>query len=162
MAPSEALRSKQLAMFIPAKDLMTASPHAGDLQRVQSKGAHTLETEDQLWERKLKESQNKHWNVSRGHKTLWEGQGLHESIAAEGVRTPVRILNHDDDNVTVLQGHHRIVAANDVDPEMLIPVVHYGEDEDMGRAMHSKDPFNINNGPKDKFSTINPKYSPDS
>jgi len=137
MAPSEALRSRQLAMFIPAKDLMTAAPHAGDLQRY----AGGVETEGELWDRKLGESKSRNWNLSHGHKTLWEGQGLHESIASEGVRDPVRIMHRDNDDVSVVQGHHRIAAAHDIDPEMLIPVVHYGEDESLVSAMHNEDPY---------------------
>lgn len=136
---SEALRSRQLAMFIPAKDLITATPNEGDFEW-DNRG--DLETEDQLWGRKLKESQNRHWNVARGHKTLWEGQGLHESIASEGVREPVRIM-HVGNDVSVLQGHHRIAAAHDVDPEMLIPVVHYGEDEDLTSAIYDEDPYTV-------------------
>ena len=61
--------------------------------------------------------------------------GMHDSIAAEGVKKPLEISHFDntyggeDSKVrgkTILsQGHHRWVSQNDADPDRLMPVVHH-------------------------------------
>ena len=60
------------------------------------------------------------------HKSLMEEKlhvadttGLTEDIAERGVKKPVWV---DWDNRTLVEGHHRVAAANKVDPEMWIPV----------------------------------------
>lgn len=146
MAASEALQSKQLAMFMPAKDLITASPLPGDRQytresRIDSSRPLELETDQQLWDRKLEES-----------KIGWGG--LHESIAEGGVYEPVRLIWNGAEGresptgslppgPTVAQGHHRIAAAHDVDPDMLVPVMHYENDDDLRtwRVIRASDPY---------------------
>jgi hypothetical protein len=61
--------------------------------------------------------------------------GMHDSIAAEGVKKPVEI-SHFSENYgdpksrvrgkTILsQGHHRWASQNDADPDRLMPVVHH-------------------------------------
>ena len=50
--------------------------------------------------------------------------GLYNSIKAQGVSTPVYVTNNKKFGQTVGDGHHRIAAAHDIDPNMLIPVEH--------------------------------------
>lgn len=134
MAASDALRSEQLAMFIPAKDLITASPLPGDRQytresRIDSSRPLELETDQQFWDRKLEES-----------KIGWGG--LHESIAEHGVQTPVRVIWNEDEP-TIGDGHHRTAAAKDVDEDMLVPVMHYKNDDEnrTWRVLREHDPY---------------------
>jgi hypothetical protein len=52
------------------------------------------------------------------------GPSLHESIATEGVKTPVRLHSgfEDDPEISIMNGHHRIVAQADIDPAREVPV----------------------------------------
>ena len=50
--------------------------------------------------------------------------GLYDSIKAEGVKKPVYVTNNKQFGQTVGDGHHRIAAAHDINPNMLIPVEH--------------------------------------
>lgn len=50
--------------------------------------------------------------------------GLYDSIKAQGVSTPVYVSHSKKFGQTVGDGHHRIAAAHDIDPNMLIPVEH--------------------------------------
>lgn len=61
-----------------------------------------------------------------------EHKGLYESIAAEGVREPVTVSTRLDYKL-LSEGHHRVFAANDINPEMMVPVEIY-------------DPASIRNG----------------
>ena len=50
--------------------------------------------------------------------------GLYDSIKAQGVSTPVYVSHNAKFGQTVGDGHHRIAAAHDIDPNMLLPVEH--------------------------------------
>jgi len=50
--------------------------------------------------------------------------GLYDSIKAQGVSKPVYVTHDAKLGQTVGDGHHRIAAAHDIDPNMLIPVEH--------------------------------------
>jgi hypothetical protein len=50
--------------------------------------------------------------------------GLYDSIKAQGVSSPVYVTHNEKFGQTVGDGHHRIAAAHDIDPNMLIPVEH--------------------------------------
>ena len=52
---------------------------------------------------------------------------LYDSIKKHGVKTPVELWTLDDNSPMVKNGHHRIVSANDINPNMYIPVS-YDED----------------------------------
>jgi hypothetical protein len=47
---------------------------------------------------------------------------LYESIKQHGVKHPVRVSQGKDDSYTVHHGHHRIYSANEIDPQMWIPL----------------------------------------
>jgi len=75
-----------------------------------------METDDEMWERKLKESSS--------YKYLTP---LPESIAQEGVNRPVELVNYKHpftgkQVAYVGNGHHRVVSAHSVKPDSLIPV----------------------------------------
>jgi ParB-like chromosome segregation protein Spo0J len=50
--------------------------------------------------------------------------GLYDSIKANGVSKPVYVSNNKKFGQTVGDGHHRIAAAHNINPNMLIPVEH--------------------------------------
>jgi len=51
-----------------------------------------------------------------------EEEPLINSVAKEGVRTPVNIVEQGSSGNTIWNGHHRIAAAYDVNPDMEVPV----------------------------------------
>lgn len=50
-----------------------------------------------------------------------EDDSLYDSIKKHGVRAPVAIVFPTPDKAWIMGGHHRIAAANDIDPNMEIP-----------------------------------------
>ena len=47
---------------------------------------------------------------------------LGKSVAREGVREPVTVTDQENGESVIWNGHHRIVAAYDPDPNMEVPV----------------------------------------
>ena len=45
---------------------------------------------------------------------------LYDSISSEGVRTPVQLVSTDLGSI-LYHGHHRVAAAHDIDPSMMVP-----------------------------------------
>jgi hypothetical protein len=50
---------------------------------------------------------------------------MHDSIREEGVKAPVSIGHDARGRKTIIGGHHRIAAAADIDPDRLMPVLHF-------------------------------------
>ena len=87
-----------------------------------SDSSRTMNQDSGLYRVKLEESKagfehDTFKDSKRGQKTL------HQSVKEEGVKSPVT-LSYDKKTKqsTIEDGHHRIAAANDVNPEMYIPV----------------------------------------
>jgi len=102
--------SGQLRMFIPARELMDYT--AGHLDGWKPDYVPMSESPD-VYRNKLKES-----------KEGYDGSGpynLHDSIKKEGVRTPISLRIRKKD-VQINDGHHRLVSAHDIDPNMEVPV----------------------------------------
>jgi hypothetical protein len=94
----------QLAMFMPAHEIA----------KMAMTDAHRGETNDEVLARKLKSAKEDKWE---------ESKGMYESIKKIGVQQPVTIM-HGKRAPVLHEGHHRIASAMDVNPNMLIPVVH--------------------------------------
>jgi hypothetical protein len=115
-------------MFIPAGELLSsAAPLWGDKAEVpdeHSDGARE-ETDQELWERKAVEARL--IDAERGGPSRPFKKTLYNSIKERGVSEPVRLMHREDESLSpeVANGHHRIAAAAEIDPEMLIPVEHY-------------------------------------
>ena len=58
-------------------------------------------------------------------------EGLHQSIAQEGIRNPVIIALQKNVKPYIIDGHHRTVAANELDPNYEVPVQYFDMDEDI-------------------------------
>ena len=128
MSASSNLSSQQLAMFMTAKEIKEGVNASFD------RGGRNL---DELWSNKLRESKsgairNARYVPTRKRK----GNTLYESIQEHGVREPVELMhrkhpierNHPGEDIPpgmhLAEGHHRVAAAYDIDPNMLIPVIH--------------------------------------
>lgn len=56
------------------------------------------------------------------HEEVWD-EGLYHQIADEGVKKPVNV-HHTAHDRELLNGHHRVAAQYDADPEAFIPLNH--------------------------------------
>lgn len=120
MAASEHIQPYQLRLYMTADELMNIRAHDS------SKGT-SLKDDPEMYQYKLAESK-----PSRRPRAA-QNESLYESIAREGVKTPVRIwayrINKNSGwNELLVNGHHRVASANDIDPQMWIPVEYTEED----------------------------------
>lgn len=116
MAAQEHL-SGQLSMFVPARELMGYT--AGHTEGYGNKYLFLSESPGLIKE-KLQES--KSGGSSLAYLPKKQGQeSLYDSIKKEGVRSPIALRVHKN-GVQINDGHHRIVAAHDIDPNMEVPV----------------------------------------
>lgn len=72
--------------------------------------------EEKLHEAKYNPPTGRGGNAGPGENTTYE------SIKKYGVRHPVYVTQHGNDVYTLHHGHHRVYVANDIDPEMLVPI----------------------------------------
>ena len=139
MSSSDACNPQQLQMFMPAKHLIDLPFHEPDREWIESEGEEWIDSEgesswegggdyleddDQFWDRKLDESYTRGYDYVR------------DAIQESGqVKVPVKLTTEDYSLGTmqrVRQGHHRIAAANEVNPDMEIPLRHI---EDWGQRI---------------------------
>jgi len=112
MAAQEHL-SGQLSMFIPARELMDYT--AGHTEGFGDKYLLLSESPGVIRE-KLQESKEKSSSGRYGSK-----DSLHDSIRKEGVKYPIA-LRIRKNGVQINDGHHRVVSAHDINPNMEVPV----------------------------------------
>jgi hypothetical protein len=128
MAASDSLQPEQLKMFMTPKEIMSSHKNWDRLlndpdgSKLYAYKLHEAKTEPT--------SEAYRYDVWAAGRTDVLGprippmyRTLYESVKAEGVKKPVHLSPN-----YVVWGHHRIAAANDIDPNMLIPVKHYAED----------------------------------
>jgi hypothetical protein len=114
-------------MFMPARELKD-SVYPPDVNQEKYYGNNRK----QMWADKLAEAKTplpkpSGWMDQRlQHMILGvpHGAGLHESIQAEGVQTPIPLIDRDDEEPILFEGHHRVAAAADIDPKMEVPIEH--------------------------------------
>ena len=127
MSSSDRLNPMQLAMFMPVGELKD-SVYPPDVNQEKYYGNNRK----QMWADKLAEAKTplpkpSGWMDQRlQHMILGvpHGAGLHESIQAEGVQTPIPLIDRDDEEPILFEGHHRVAAAADIDPKMEVPIEH--------------------------------------
>lgn len=123
MPASDHLQPYQLKLFMQAHELMNTP--AGD-----AGGAKTLSEHHVIHDRKLRESKMGFNDEYRPTILGWtpdkDDSSLYESIQKKGVQKPVNLSLFIDDNgdyePMINDGHHRISAANDINPNMYVPV----------------------------------------
>ena len=139
MSSGARINYQQLQMFMPAKQLIDLPFYEADREWIEAEteeyidvdgitrvegGGDYLEDDDQFWERKLDESYG------------YSHQSLHDDIKESGqVKVPVKLTIEDTNLGTlsrVRQGHHRVAASVDINPEMEVPVRYVN---DWGQAM---------------------------
>ena len=119
MAAADNLNPHQLAMFVPAKEIVEKWGLA-DQMLGQSRAS--------VWKTKIKESKIGGVSSTHGARATPQDPSTHyESIRAEGIKNPVE--GHQHTNVgeglrpgLLGQGHHRVAAAYDIDPDTEVPV----------------------------------------
>jgi hypothetical protein len=119
MPAHEYLQGKQLSMFLPAKVLRGMRPHMGD-----------IEAETEAWD-DYKEPGVSGPGMRKKKRFMWQVKldesnydNLYDSIASEGVQTPVPIEHYGKNKTRLAGGHHRVASAYDINPDMEIPVEH--------------------------------------
>ena len=139
MSSGDRINYQQLQMFMPAKQLIELPFYEADREWIEAEteeyidvdgitrvegGGDYLEDDDQFWERKLDESYG------------YSHQSLHDDIKESGqVKVPVKLTIEDTNLGTlsrVRQGHHRVAASVDINPDMEVPVRYVN---DWGQAM---------------------------
>ena len=132
MPSSDALHPEQLRMFIPAGELTSAvlttkGPLKGDFVPGDFEPGPDFDYAG-TWRRKLKES----------HKPadLYYDDSRYDAVATEGVTKPIQLMHSSqragfrgnrqraagEEHWVIVDGHHRIAAASDIDPQMEVPV----------------------------------------
>ena len=82
------------------------------------------ESIDQMWSRKADEARV--GDVTHSRTPVKHQRTLTQSVAQKGVSKPIRLMRDTDAGRTILvDGHHRVAAAAEVNPSMLIPAVHH-------------------------------------
>lgn len=139
---------EQLPLFMTPREIMGRyQPFDGDrkedLHGYESAEDYAegglIETDEQVWDRKLNESMR--WKKSGGgDKAGLYDQTLHQSVRADGVEHPVWLSENPGSSgkPQVAGGHHRIAAAHHIAPDGLVPVLHA---KTVGDAMRSKEGY---------------------
>ncbi|NBX50731.1 hypothetical protein EBT25_12520 [bacterium] len=115
MSASDHIQPYQMKLFMQAKELMGMP--AGDLQGSPLAGSY-------LASKKLRESKEGSATGTRLG-VLGDQPTLYDDIKKRGVQSPVTLEMYPGDtswNVQIMDGHHRVATANDIDPNMHIPV----------------------------------------
>ena len=132
MSSSDHVSPQQLQMFMPARELKD-SVYPTDVNQEKYYGNNRK----QMWADKLAETKATNPSdaelerIGSTATSIWDvvdalthGAGLHEKIKASGVQTPITLINRDDKEPILYEGHHRVAAAADIDPKMEVPVEH--------------------------------------
>lgn len=124
MAASDALHPYQMRMFMQAKELMNITSGHTDLSAPRQYAP--MSESPNLYAQKLAESKTGS-APSTFFKKKKGKESLHDSIKREGVTSPVHLkvfenINKDGWEEQINDGHHRVASANDINPEMYIPV----------------------------------------
>ena len=121
MAASDHLQHYQYKMFVQSKDLMNipSGEYFG--------AGKTLAENSEMRQQKLRRSKTS--SIYDKHATDSDKSSLYDSIRDKGVTTPVVIgLNRENSGKLseyLADGHHRATAANDINPEMYVPIEYW-------------------------------------
>lgn len=125
MPASRHLNPNQLKLFATAREIMDfPAGDSGDDD--ESEWGASLADSPALAKRKLLESKTGTENEAETRRNQYQ-ESLHDSIRKHGVITPVLVQQTDVGNTWLLNGHHRVTTAYDINPDMYIPLS-YTED----------------------------------
>jgi hypothetical protein len=111
MSASDNLSHEQLAMFMPAHEIMSKT---GEKSPYRLYSIHPIRDEKvkestaEMWDRKAKEAKS---------------DRLTSSIKKKGIKKPVCMMPFMGKHI-LTDGHHRVAAAHSIDPNYLVPVKH--------------------------------------
>ena len=112
---------EQLDMFKPAREIVEGM-HTGDFEN--NLGDSSNFAKHWGWQAKLDEAK-----TDRFYHTYAGKESLYDSVGRQGIKQPVAIRHWADrPGPQLANGHHRVAAAYDQNPDMLVPVVHYDID----------------------------------
>ncbi len=128
------LSSPQLQMFMPARQLMQmdSSDANASLHPELHRSDVPYEKAEQLIKDNIEESRDQGYykqyddpiyaRIGASHIPL-EEQNLYDDIKKRGVVKPVHVtIRTSDDSMELVDGHHRVAVAHDVNPNSEIPV----------------------------------------
>jgi len=117
MSAHEHINNKQLSLFLPARELMNYT--AGHTEGY-STDYTLLSKSPGVYKKKLQESKQTSYYFGKQQKSK---KSLYDSIKQEGVKIPITLrFRNKENDIQIDDGHHRIVSAHDIDPNMEIPV----------------------------------------
>ena len=121
MAASDALHPQQLKMFMSAREIQSSyDPHEGDRKYKIMHGE--MESNQEMWDRKLVESQAP---IMHGKQ---RSPSLYEKLQTEGVQHPIPLSTmhyKGSHRPMVAGGQHRVAAMSHLNPDQLMPVLHH-------------------------------------
>lgn len=106
LSPDQFGEPEQLRMFMSAREIHSGFA-PGDRRGEMGPGADA-----RIWARKLGEARD---------------DGLVASVRSAGVQKPVELLHSEQ---AVIDGHHRVAAAMNTNPDQLVPVIHHARERD--------------------------------
>lgn len=107
---------QQLPMFMSAHEIKATHVPIDRLHVATSGVDRRLETDDEVWDRKVDEA----WERPQGSRSLRDV--IHER---QGRQPRPMSLNPTSTPPTVIGGHHRIAVMDEEFPDTLMPVVHH-------------------------------------
>lgn len=118
MGAEHLINRDQLTLFERAGDLIDPDKFTHvDVQGLNPVGPVDKEIHKMVFTRKLNETKEPSpWTPN-------DKVPLYDKIKEQGVRTPVPLTYRKNAKPRVDNGHHRIAAQNDIDPNAYIPVV---------------------------------------
>lgn len=117
MAASDNLNPDQLRLFMQAKELMEVT--AGHTEPGRQDYLPLADSPRLQYSKLLTAHEGAKYSTLFARRK--GDDSLYRSIQKEGVQQPVRLRRYQGSD-QINDGHHRIVAANDINPEMYIPV----------------------------------------
>jgi hypothetical protein len=111
MAAYEYLNGEQLSIFLPAHVLM-------GYPSTESKQGLSLNEDKSLHDEKLRESKSSNYDS-------WGYPLVREIKDRRGIEEPVEVRLNTGGKHSLVDGHHRVTAANYLNPNMEIPVDYY-------------------------------------
>jgi len=121
MPASDHLQPYQLKLVMTAGELMDTDSSDAKLS--------TLRENSNIHDRKLEESKMNWEDYHNNHFLPWtpdsDDSNLYESIQKKGVQKPVEVYlskNTGQYRPIITDGNHRTAVANDINPNMYIPV----------------------------------------
>lgn len=110
------LNEFQFSMFERAGDLADPSKFSSTEEGISNPGFRA---------KKLAEAKNGSPVTAWVHQMPLDKRSFYDDIAAQGVHTPVNVALKDQGKglrKELWDGNHRVIAANDIDPSMEVPV----------------------------------------